>query len=312
MVKLSELVIFLAAAEHASYSEAAERLNLSQPAVSQNIQQLETKLDAQLFMREGRRMRLSEAGEALVPMARTVVQETERLEQNMLSMRGEILGDLNIGYASSVGAVLLPHLLAAYKREYPRVQIALEYMNFQPMVRRLLDQRLAIALSSRVIEYPGLEHVQVFEDEVILVATAGHPWSERKDISLRDLVDQPVVLGTEGSVTAHIVQRSLGEAGIALDRLQIAMRLDGDASRLTAVEHGAGLAFVSKLAAMRSLAEGHVSQVSLRGGSMQVPIYLVRSRENPFTRAHGRFWAFAQEQHEALQEAAWLDAGGAS
>ncbi len=123
MLNLQELQVFLAAAEQGNFSEAGRLLHLSQPAVSQTIHNLEKRFGAQLFVRHGRAVRLSDAGETLMPMARELLTSANRIEETMSSLHGAVVGMINIGCSTASGKYLLPGLIARFRKEFPQVRV---------------------------------------------------------------------------------------------------------------------------------------------------------------------------------------------
>ncbi|MEQ9508335.1 MAG: LysR family transcriptional regulator, partial [Alloalcanivorax xenomutans] len=123
------LQAFMAVAESGSFSGAAERLFLTQPAVSKRIAVLEQQLGARLFDRVGRRIRLTEAGEALLPRARKVLQELEDMGRAINNLTGEVSGTLRIGTSHHIGLHRLPPVLRRFSREYPQVRLDIHFID---------------------------------------------------------------------------------------------------------------------------------------------------------------------------------------
>ena len=118
MVELAELKVFVAAAEEGSFSQAAKRLDYSQSAVSQRIKALEQTFGVALFLRRGRSVHLTEAGQMLLPLARDVLNAAHLLEDAMNNLEGQVVGELVIGCSTTSGKYLLPGLAAAFRQEY--------------------------------------------------------------------------------------------------------------------------------------------------------------------------------------------------
>ena len=166
MLNLNELTVFLAVAETDSFSAAGRELHLTQPAVSQKIDNLEKHFGARLFHREGRAVRLTEAGQALQPLARELVGGAIRLEETMASLQGEVIGEMNIGCSTASGKYLLPGIVAQYRRSFPHVRINILISSRQSgscraqagIIFRILPVRsLSPTISNRgfLMRYPG-------------------------------------------------------------------------------------------------------------------------------------------------------------
>jgi DNA-binding transcriptional LysR family regulator len=300
MLNLDALKVFLAAAEHGSFSEAGRQLHLSQPAVSQIIQGLERQLGAQLFVRQGRTAQLTEGGQMLVPMARELLNSAQRVEQTMLSIQGEVIGEMSIGCSTASGKYLLPGLIARFRRQYPQVRLNVLVTSRESVINKLLNGEVALGVSSKQIEHTDLEYQDFFKDNVILIVPANHPWAQYRKIYPDDLLDEPMILREEVAGTREVLMDGLQKRDISPEMLNVAMVLGNAEAIEMAVEEGLGVAFVSRLAASRGLELGRVVEVEVEGMELSRNIYLVRNRKQPFTRAQMEFWQFIKEDRATL------------
>ena len=295
MFTLNELEVFLTAADLGNFSEAARRLHISQPAVSQAISSLEKHFGMDLFLRHGRSVRLTEAGQALIPMARELLATAWRLDETMTSLQGEVIGDIDIGCSTASGKYLLPGLIARFRKQFPQVRINVRVSGRGSVIDRLLTGRAAMGVSSKRVEHRDLEYQDFFTDEVILIVPANHPWAGYRLVYPDDLLDEPIILREDGSGTREVLLEALHERDISPDMLSISMVLGNAEAIEMAVEEGLGVAFVSKLAAARGLALGRVIEIEVDGMSLRRGIYLARNRRFPTTRAQGEFWDFVKQ-----------------
>ena len=121
MLDVHQLNVFLAAAEALNFTQAAQRLHMTQPSVSQHIQALERHFDLPLFIRSGRSLELTDAGLALAPLARDAVSLSIRIDETMESLKGDIYGHLIVGCTTTPGKYILPQVLAQFHRKFPQV-----------------------------------------------------------------------------------------------------------------------------------------------------------------------------------------------
>lgn len=293
MLNLEALKVFLAVAEFGSFSEAGRQLHLSQPAVSQSVQGLERQLGTRLFIRHGRTAQLTENGQVLVSMARELITSAQRVEQSMLSLQGEIAGEMYIGCSTASGKYLLPGLIARFRREYPFVRINVLVSGRDSILAKLLGGEVALGVSSKAIEHNDLEYREFFKDDVILIAPASHHWSQYRKIYPDDLLDEPIILREEVSGTREVLMEGLRRHDITADMLDVAMVLGNAEAIEMAVEEDLGIAFISRLAAARGIALGRVVEVEVEGLKLARNIFMARSRRQPLTRAQVKFWEFA-------------------
>lgn len=294
MLSLSELLVFLTAAETGNYSEAGRQLHLSQPAVSQTMDSLEKRFGTQLFMRHGRAVRLTEAGKVLKPMARELLCAARRLDETMASLNGEVVGEMTVGCSTASGKYLLPRLIAHFRRKYTQVRINVLVTNRESVLNKLLAGEFSMGVSSKTIEHHDLEYQEFFNDEVILIVPSDHRWARFRTIFPDDLIDEQVILREEASGSRDVLVQGLSQHDITPDMLNVAMVLGNAEAIVMAVEEGLGIAFVSRLAANRGLECGRVVEVKVQGMPLNRWIFLVRNRRFPATRSQAEFWAFVK------------------
>ncbi len=305
MFQFSELRVFVVAAEESSFSRAAERLHLSQSAVSQNIQSLEREFGVDLFARRGRTVRLTEGGQALLPMAQEIIDGIQRINEVMTGLEGKVAGELIVGCSTTSGKYLLPKLVAAFRHDYPLVRVGIKILSRDEVINRLIDERLALGVASHKIEHRDLEYTPFFEDRVILIVPAQHRWAAFGRALPADLVDEPMIVREERAGTTQVVAEGLAQHGITSDMLQSIMEIGNAEAIEMAVEEGIGIAFVSELAAARGLALGHVKKVEVEGLDLRRTIYLARNARHPLTRAQDRFWNFVANRRTEFTEEIW-------
>lgn len=302
---LNELRIFLVACETKNFSQAGRQLHLSQPAISQTINNLEKHFGTKLFLRKGRSVDLTEIGQALRPMAQELVSSAKRLDETVSSMLGEVIGEFDIGCSTASGKYLLPSLIARFRRMYPMVRANVVVTSRDSVIKKLTSGEVAMGVSSRKIQHRDLEYEDFFADEVILIVPAEHPWANFRRVYPDDLLDEPMILREESAGTIEVLKRGLLEHDISFDMLNIAMVLGNAEAIEMAVEEGIGVAFISRLAAARGIELGRAVEVKVEGMNLYRKIYLVRNQRFPSTRAQSEFWDFVhQPQIELVSQIA--------
>ncbi|HEY3313351.1 MAG TPA: LysR family transcriptional regulator [Anaerolineales bacterium] len=300
MINVPELKVFVTAAEELNFSRAAQRLHLSQSAVSQNIQAIERTYRVELFVRHGRSVQLSEAGQTLLPMARDVLNSARLLEDALVNVNGDVAGELTIGCATTSGRYFIPNLLAPFQRDYPHVRTRVSLMRRQDVVDGLLDQTLNLGVIGRCVEHRDLECQPLLEDRVILIVPANHPWANLQHVKPAEILEQPFIIRETNSGTFEVLFDHLRRHGISPENFNAVMQL-GDAEAVQmAVEKGIGITFISEVMAARSLALGRVKKVDVEGLNIIQPVYLVRHVSQMYTHAETKLWEYVNLHHEEL------------
>ncbi len=301
MLDLNALNVFLAAAETMNFSEAGRRLNLSQPAVSMQIQGLEAQLGAALFHRAGRHIALSEAGEALIPLARDLLHHARQVEEVLLSLQGQIHGLLRLGCSTTSGKYVLPRLVARLHQRHPHVQVICDVQGREVVLRKLLAGQVQIAISSLNEPHKDIEYRPFLNDPVILIAPSDHRWVRSGGvIQPEDLLDEHFILREEGAGTREAVEQGLAWHGLHIEDLDTIMVLGNSEAIRMSVQEGMGVAFVSSMVAAEAIASGLLARVIVTGLELRHTLYLARHNGRPATGAQTAFWdlAFSPENED--------------
>jgi DNA-binding transcriptional LysR family regulator len=244
------LTVFRLVAERLSFTQAAELLHVSQPAVTSHVKALEQELGARLFERAGGAVRLTPAGERLQVYAAEVNRLAQQALGDIGGLNGEERGRLRLGASTTIAQYLLPRLLGEFVQLHPRVDLSVVSANTAQIVARLLAGESDLGL----IEGPaGSNDVKVdkfVDDEIAVIVPAGHPFAAlpAHGASLADLAGEPLLMREPGSGTRRVVENALRDAGIATRDLRIVMELDSTEAIKSGVEAGLGVGFVSRWA----------------------------------------------------------------
>lgn len=292
MLDIYEMQIFLAAAEAGSFSEAGRRLQLSQPAVSMQIRSLEKRLDIELFHRAGRHIRLSEAGQALVPLARDLVNLSIHTEEAIASLKGEVIGVLKLGCSTTAGKYVLPKLIARFMEHYSEVQVVCTVGSRGTALQMLLEGHAQLAVTSLREPHKELEFRPFIVDPVVLITPPAHPWASTGTISLGDLADGQFVLREQTSGTHQAVADALTMHDISANSLEKVMVLGNSEAIIEAVAEGIGASFVSSQAAEKAITHRRVARVAVEGLTIEQQLYMARHAHRAATTAQSTFWDF--------------------
>jgi DNA-binding transcriptional LysR family regulator len=209
---LNNLNAFIAVAESGSFSEAGERLHLTQPAVSKRIASLEQQLETRLFDRIGREISLTESGRALLPRAYQVKDALADTRRALANLNGEIAGKLILATSHHIGLHRLPPVLRTFTRLYPKVSLDIRFLDSEAAYEEVLQGRVELGIITLAPEAsPLIQASPVWDDPLDFVAAPEHPLAMSEQISLADVAAHPAVFPGGNTFTHHIV-RGLFEA----------------------------------------------------------------------------------------------------
>jgi DNA-binding transcriptional LysR family regulator len=290
MLNTIHLQTFLAVVEAGNYSAAAERLHMSQPAVSQHIRALEQHLDnVRLFRRVGQQMALTHAGEELVEVAREMLALSARAEENIRVLRGQISGRVTIGCTPSSGEQLLSPLLALFRERFPAIAVAVTIAPLETLLEWLATQQAQVLLIEEQQRRRGWESQLLGAERLVLLAPRGHALLQQEQVPPGMLRGLPLVLPRAGSPLRRIIEDGLRRRGVGAADVTVAIETEGMGLMVQAVRDGVGLAFVPQLRLPRGRDTG---MVDLAGVNLQQEWYVLRSRERGAPRAVQELYAF--------------------
>jgi DNA-binding transcriptional LysR family regulator len=298
MLDIHQLHIFLVSAETLSFTQAAHRLHMSQPSISQHIQLLERHFNCDLFLRNGRVLELTDAGMTLVPMAREAVALSVRIDETMASQKGDVIGHLMVGCSTTPGKYVLPHLLAHFHERYPKVRVTCNVCSQNSALKMLWNGEVHFALVSLEREHqPDFEYYRYLCDRIQLITPLGHPWAQRGEITLDDLKSGRYILREETSGTYIAVSESLGRGGVSMADLDNLLTLGNSEAIALAVQEGLGVGFVSEIILDR-LVGVKVARVNIHDIAIQREIFFTRNLRHPATVAQNAFWNFLKTEQQ--------------
>jgi DNA-binding transcriptional LysR family regulator len=274
-MNLNHLAIFHAVAQAGGMTLGAERLDISQPAVSKQVQELESALGVHLFDRIGRRVRLSQAGEILADYARRLFALAREAEEAMADVRAVGRGRLVIGASTTIGTYLLPGVLAEFWRRHPRVELLVEVENTEQVHRRLAGHELDIGLTEGLVEEEELAAEVFYKDELVVIAAPGHRLAGQPRVALSAVREEPFILREPGSGTRAVEERALVQLKLPV---RVVMALGSTEAIKRVVAEGVGLAIVSRLAVSAECDADTLVVLPVAGLHIERPLHLVRCK----------------------------------
>jgi len=292
-VTLRQLEIFLAVARAGSFRRAAERLALSQPALSQQVKELERRLDSPLFDRLGRSIGLTQAGRLLEEHARRIFAMLQGVQDAMRELRGLDRGSLLLGGSTTPGIYLLPWLLGRFKARHGGIEVSLRIGNTREIEERVRATEVDLGIiGGHLAAFKETCVEASLVDRIVLIVPPRHRWAGRRTIAPAGLSEECLLVREEGSATRRVTEAALERAGAApRSRLELghteAIKQGGLA--------GLGVAFVSGYAVRSEVAGGRLRSLAVRGVPIQRHFHVIRHEARSLTPAARAFLEFLRQ-----------------
>jgi DNA-binding transcriptional LysR family regulator len=245
---LDQLQIFIAVAERQHVTRAADALGLAPPSVSASVASLEREFGTKLFHRVGRGIVVTEGGRLLLDEARDLVNRAEAVKLAMREFTGLARGRLAIKASQTIAGHFLPPRLVDFHQAYPGVSLVVSVGNSTDVVEAIIRGDIELGFVESPEEEFGdrrLAFEMIARDDLVMVASANHPWATRKKLTVDDLTAGKWVLREDGSGTRAVFVKALGALGIPYGDLNIAIELPSNEAVLAAVVAGAGATILS-------------------------------------------------------------------
>jgi len=283
-----------------SFSRAAERLHLTQPTISAQIQSLEKALHTRLFERSAQGISLTQSGKVFHPYALQILELSERTGQAMDELQGLSRGRLELGASTVPGHYILPRVLARFKHRNPGVEISLAVGNSQEIRHGVREGALDLGIVGERVRDERLSYEPLFRDHLVAAVRPEHPLADKAVWKPEELAEQPLVIRESGSGTRATLERALGSTSISVQDLQIFLELGSTEAIKMAIRAVDAVAILSEWSVKDEARLGLLRLSRIEGADLGRDLYLVR-------RAHGYLSvaseAFIQFLRDDSQEA---------
>lgn len=293
-MNFSKLKTFLTLTECLNFTEAAERLYCSQPAVSMQIQSLEKDIGVPLFDRIGKKLYLTKQGEQFKPYAEQIINLYHSAQEHVRQLDNLTFGTLSFGSSNFVGAHLLPAVLGEFNSRYPGIKINMNITSSSTLTAMLESNKVEfLVVSDRIPIDESRYHTRTFyQDELVLIVNPSHPIARQSVCTLADLAEEMWVLKPNQSATRSFLESEFKHYGFSLlQRIEI----NNLEAIKQSVAHGLGISIVSSLAVQNEVQSGQLVVVPIEGVSLLRGIRYVHHRSIHLSPAAERFLGLLDE-----------------
>ena len=301
---LRQLEIFCKVVELGSVSKAAEAVNLTQSSVSERMGNLEKTIGAKLFDRIGRRNVLTNIGKLLYENALKHMALKEETIQALEGHQGVRKGEVTIGGSTIPGECILPGLIGQFHVNNPRILIRLKIQDTAEIAAGVSQGDLAFGLVGAMIEQEELEYTPIWDDELVVITSAKHPWAGRKQVNLQELAAEPFILREAGSGTRQLLEKniSLALGGRRVD-LNVVAELGSSAAIKTGVMSGLGVSVISNRAIGSEVDAKKLSVLAINGFNQRRYFYAVKDRRRTLSPLATAFFNYLKKSSDISKKA---------
>jgi len=296
------LRVFYTVVKSGSFTRAAEKLGMTQPAVTFQIKQLEEHFDTTLIDRSHRKLRLTPAGEIVFAYAERMILLDDELETRISELTQELRGPLTIGCSTTLAAFWAPRLIEEFKRRHPNVIPRLIVGNSELTQSRVANRELDMGMIEIVADDPHIEEIPAGHDELWAIFAPAHPLAKsgKKRVTAQDLAQYPFIQRDPGNAIRELSEQFFEQAGIDPATLNIAAEM----GTLAGVKHlaaaGIGVAIASRAALLEEIRAADLRALPL-DPPLHTPFVIIMPKDKFRSRKITVFAEFAKERLKAME-----------
>ncbi len=245
--------VFIKVAQNLSFSKAANELFISQPAVTKHIKELENKYKTTLFDRKGNKIYLSQAGKILLQELKKIQELYDELDYKIGSINNSFKGILKIGASTTITQYVLPPIIASFHKKYPQIKLSIINGNSDYIENKLLHKEIDLALVENEISHQDIKYQNFAKDEIIAITPKNGIFGKRKNLSIKELYEIPVVMREKGSGTLQVIQNYFKKKSLDFGKLPIALHLGTTEAIKNFLSDFDGIAFLPFVAVKNEL-----------------------------------------------------------
>ena len=290
-IQQMEAIISLVAER--SFSRAAEKMFLTQPALTKNIKNIEDSLGVRVVNRDNTGISLTPEGKILYDYACRIIKLRNEATEKILKMQEKTGGDIYVGASTIPATYILPRALSAFRKNQDNVNVHVQTADSEETLNMVLDNEVEIGFIGKMPLNRTLIARPLWRDRLVLAVPADHRWRKKKSIALEELMKEPFVLREKGSATRDILEIYLKESkSTGLAQFNVCAELGSSEAIKEAIIAGLGVSIISIHAVRRELKQGLLREIRLDGGNIERDFYLVHQKQLDIRPAHQLFIDF--------------------
>lgn len=297
-MNINLLRTYIRVVETQNLSRTADEFNISQPAVTKQIQALEDYYGVLLLERSGRRLRTTEAGETLYNCAREIVKVMDKTEKAMQEVADSHRGNLNLGASTIPGQYILPVLIKEFKDKHPHISISMDIADSEKIFARVAERELDAGIIGAWLSSRKVDGFKLMDDQLMAIIPANHALTRQKEVSVQNLLSEKWIFREKGSGTRRAIEDLLAVKGIRKEDLNIYIEAGSTEAVLASVESGMGISIVSRWAVEGLHNRRGIRALPIRDGIKERSFYVIYPRQKTRRKSVNQMLDFLREVQE--------------
>jgi DNA-binding transcriptional LysR family regulator len=295
-ITLQQMEALIYLVEEGSFSRAAKKMLLTQPALTKNIQNIEELLTVRLVNRSNTGISLTAEGKIIYEYAKRMVKLRNEAREKILTLHENTSGSIYITASTIPATYILPRALSAFRKKHSDIRVYIKTADSEEAMNMVLDKETEIGCIGKKPQNKKLAAEPLWKDRLVLAVPKGHRWLKKKSITLNELPQEPFIAREKGSATRDVLESYLKETkSISLSQLDICGELGSSEAIKEAIIAGLGVSIISIHAIKRELAAGTLFEVPIQGLKIERNFYLIYPRQTDFRPSHKIFIAFLKD-----------------
>lgn len=286
-MNIHQLRVFASVFKNKSFSKASKELYLTQPTVSDHVKSLEEELNCKLFDRLGRTIVPTKEAETLYNHAIELIEKAGSIKDIIGQFKKEITGELIIGASTIPGTYLMPSIMAKFRKMYPSISFQILISDSRGIVEKILKHELLVGIVGAKLANSQITYMPFLKDELIVVSSPA--LIKNRQLTLKELIQLPMVLREEGSGTRRETEKILEDKGVSLEDIKIAGIFGSTDAVKQAVKAGLGVSILSRLSVKDELKYGIFKEIKLSDIQMKRKFYIVTHKKRTLPVAYNLF-----------------------
>lgn len=299
-MEFNQLESFISVVKHNSFSSAAKELYITQPTVSNNIQNLEKELNATLLNRNSKLITLTDAGKIFYKYAVEMINIRDNARFEISEHSKNIEGEIEITASSIPEQYMLPYIIKDFLNMYPKVSFSMNQRNSKSIIDEIIEGKLNFGIVGAKYHSEMLEYFDFYEDELMLCVPNNekYSYSNYDEVDIDMLYSEKLIFRKKGSGTRKLIEQSLSSKDISIDDLNIVSYIDSNEMIKKMIELGLGVSFISNIAVKNEVNLGLIKTLKIKDLNMKRNFYFVYSKNRVLSPVVVAFKDFLTKWHK--------------